>query len=199
MKISVTAQVKEAKKYLKDYQRKRLGPAISRALNKTLTGTVVDTKNLMVKKINMTKKEIGQRISKKPASAKPGYNRYEAVMVVRERKKPNLSSFKGTKALKGRKGSRGGGVTGKVWNKRIKYKNAFIWSRGKVGGGTAETVFHRVKGAKRLPIKPIFGDSVSGLLTQRPKQGRSIKSALRPKIRARFGIELDRQIARIKQ
>ena len=198
MRINVQAQVESARRNLKQYQKKHLPTAITRALNKTLTGTVTDTKRLLVKRINMTSANVGKRIKKQPASAKPGYNRYVAVMRVDEDRKPNLASFKGLRVLKGRKGSRGGGISGKIWKKNVKYKNAFIWERSTKGGGMVRTVFHREKGAGRLPIKPIFGDSVSGLFTQRPKQGRSIKKLLRPKIRGRFGVELGRQLKRIK-
>jgi hypothetical protein len=163
MKISVQAQVLSARRNLKQYQKKHLPAAITRSLNRTLTGTVVDTKELMSKRINLTKRVIGGKIKKTFASAKPGYNRYVAIMRVDEDKKPNIASFKGTKQLK---------------------RAGVVEEGGKRPG--------------RLPIKPIFGDSVSGLFTQRPKQGRSIKKMLRPKIRGRFGVELGRQLARIK-
>lgn len=203
MRISVVAQVDSARRNLKQYQKKHLPAAITRALNKTLTGTVVDTKELISKRINLTKRDIGGKITRRPASAKAGYNRYVAVMAIDKEKKSNLASFKGTKELKGRKGSRGGGLSGKPWKKRTKYKHGFIWTRGKKGSdGMARTAFLReTEGGKRvsrLPIRPIFGDSVSGVFLQRPKQGRSIKKILRPKIRSRFGIELGRQLARIK-
>jgi len=192
MKISVTADIKAARDKLKNYQKKQLPAATTRALNKTLRGTVTDTKKLIGERLNMTQARIAQDITKKFASTKAGYNRYRVVMRLQDRKKPNIASFKGTKQLKR------AGVVGKPWKTRVKYgKKSFIWERGAVGGGSSKTAFHRV-GKERLPIKPLFGESPSGILMQIPKQGKPIRRALRPKIRRRFRVELERQIARFK-
>lgn len=193
MKVSVTADIKAARDKLKNYQKRQLPAATTRALNKTLRGTATDAKKLIAERINFKSGDIAKKMELTFASGKAGYSAHRVVLRIVERKKPNIASFKGTKQLKR------AGVVGKPWKTRVKYgKKSFIWERGTVGGGkNARTAFHRT-GKKRLPIKPIFGDSISGVFVQIPKQGKAIRRALRPKIRARFRVELERQIARIK-
>lgn len=214
MEVSVKSNVKLVSKSLKNYEKKQLPPAVSRALNRTLRGTVTDTKRLIAKEINLTQADIAKEIYVKKATGKTG-NAYKATMVVRGGYKRNLASFKGTSKA-------GKGLAGKIWKKRTKYPGAFLWVRKIGSGGVAETAFIRVKGAKKVvpnkgsyagrkikrgprkgqalkrqPIKPIYGDSVVNIFV-REGRGGSVRKALLKTIPARFDVELGRQIARIR-
>lgn len=214
MEVSVKTNVKLASKSLKNYEKKQLPPAVTRALNRTLRGTVTDTKRLIAKEINLTQAEIGKEIHVRKATGKTG-NAYRAKLTVKGGFKRNLASFKGVRPTKK-------GLSGKIWKKNTKYPGAFIWKRKIASGNTAETAFHRVKGAekvvskqghykgrkitrgprkgkaiKRQPIKPIYGDSVINIFVREGRNG-SVRKALLKTIPARFDVELGRQIARMR-
>ena len=212
--ISLSHNVAQARKSLKNYQVKQLPAATTRALNRTLRGTVTDTKRLIAKRLNLSQANIAKEIRSKPASKKTG-NLYQATMIVKGGFKRNLASFKPSVTKKG--------LSGKIWDTRTKYPSAFIWKRTISAGSTAETAFHRVKGAdkvattkgsyhgrkikrgprkgsviKRQPIKPIYGDSVVGVFTHRGRRP-PIQKILRRTIPRRFALGLRRQIARINR
>ena len=215
MDIKLTHNVKQVRKSLQRYQVKQLPAATTRALNRTLRGTVTDTKRLIGKRLNLKAGEIAKEIKSKPASKKTG-NTYRATMTVKGGYKKNLASFKN-------RGKTKKGLSGKIWETRTKYPGAFVWKRKISSGDTAETIFHRVKGAekkatskgsyrgkriqrgprkgsiiKRQPIKPIYGDSVVGVFTHKGRRP-PVQQILRRTIPRRFNLELRRQIARIKR
>lgn len=217
MKISLNAEVRKASSRLKQYQRKQLPAATTRALNRTLRGTVTDTKKLIASRINMTQANIGKDIKSIPASVKTG-NRFVASMrITGNYKKRNIASFKGLKKIKK-------GLSGKPWKTRVKYLGAFVWTRKIKSGDTAQTAFHRVKGAEKVapskgryagrivtrgknkgrklmrqPIKPLFGSSVVDVYLQENGTDEPIPVILSRTVPARFEIELERQLARISQ
>lgn len=222
MQINVTADVRRASKKLKNYQRKQLPAATQRALNRTLRGTVTDTKKAIAARINLTQARIGKVLHKKYATKKGGPgssgSQWVAIMSVGgERRKPNIASFKGIRKTKK-------GLSGKPWKTTVKYPGAFLWVRGTKGGGTATTAFHRVKDAKKVkpskgtyagkrvkrgpnkgkpimrqPIKPLFGDSIVGVFLQTPKQGEPVKQVLLRTVPKRFAKEIEAQLARIRE
>ena len=96
MEVNVSVDVKSARKSLLQYQKKQLPAATTRALNRTLRGTVTDTKREVAKRINMTQGRIGKVIRKRFASKKQGGSgsQFVAIMMVTgERRKPNIASF----------------------------------------------------------------------------------------------------------
>lgn len=213
--VTLSHNVAQVRKSLKNYQIKQLPAATTRALNRTLRGTVTDTKRLIAKRINLTQSEVAKQIRSKPATKKTG-NTYQAVMTVKGGFKRNLASFKSLRKTKK-------GLSGKIWKTQTKYPGAFIWTRTISAGGTAKTAFHRVKGAdkvvtskgtyrgkriqrgprkgsiiKRQPIKPIYGDSVIGIFTFKGRRP-PVQQILRRTIPRRFNVELRRQIARIRR
>jgi len=206
MKISVVSNVDAARRRLKNYQKRQLPTAVTRALNRTLRGAATDTKRLIGKRINLPLGKIAKEIKKFPATTKGGGKRFVARLHVSgARKRPNIASFRGTRQIKG-------GVVGKPWRTRVKYgKRSFIWTRTAASGNEASTAFHRIEGTKKVPskgryagtkakreeIKPLFGESIVGTFIQRTGRTRGVKQTLRRTIPRRFNLELSRQLARI--
>ena len=128
--ISVTADVKKAKKQLSRIQKKVLPKTISQALNKTAGNVQTQLVRAIARETGIKPQKV---VKARTRVFKSSPRTLRATVEVMETRAPNLIRFKATQNKKG--------VAASAWGKRKTYRGAFI-------GNSGRTVFARTSKTK---------------------------------------------------
>ena len=200
--LDLTAEVDEARKLLRNYQKRKVPTAARRSVNTALRGGRTDTVKGLKTRITMTSGNIRKRVQLALAPGGTAQVRGELKVIGPRKTKEfsNLGSFKIQKAKKSVSGKRrlsAAGLGAKVYGEKKfkKYRGAFAWRRPGISGESI-TVFKRVKGAPKVKPTKRAGKGDIRRYKRGPKKGQTI---LRQPIKPVYGASLKREFVRINR
>lgn len=141
MSVQIVFDDKKLKRFLDDVHNAAVKKALPSTLNRTIAKLRTRVKRRISQKTGVPQKQINDLIRVGKASPV----RLQASLSIRSRT-PNAIRFGARETKKH--------LTVRTFKKRQNIKTGFIGNKGR-------TAFRRQEGAKRLPIRPVFGPNVA--------------------------------------